>query len=81
MAVNDRIRTISELHFLLDKRVCDLEAALGKRIEQLEKAVADLAGPKPAAPSKRSAYDLPPMGGIVKRRSKRIAVRRNAQGN
>ena len=37
-----------------------------------------------AAPS-QSAYDLPPMGGIVKRRSKRIAVRRNArallQGN
>ena len=58
----------------LEKRVCDLEAALGKRIEQLEKAVADLTGSKPTPA--RSAYDLPPTGGISKRRSKRTAPRR-----
>eukprot|EP01048_Picozoa_sp_COSAG05_P021980 COSAG05_NODE_4228_length_1613_cov_13.535007_2_plen_178_part_00 len=79
------LRTLDDRINVLEARAPVLEAALGKRIEQLEKAVADLAGPKPAAPSKRSAYDLPPMGGgIVKRRSKRIP-RRNArallQGN
>ena len=35
----------------LEKRVCELEAAFEKRVEQLEEA-AGLAGPKPAAPSK-----------------------------